>query len=156
MSTTATRIEQLIQVLTTRKSLVVSIECGRRLVAAVVAVVGRCHTTCGGRHAWRVEIEGAGTLVISVSANAAQAAQEGVYVALVGQPARIAPLPKPAPTPREQLVDELRKKTNQIMERKPTRQPTSLEVAQMAARALYGHPRRPEAGTDAYRRLRAS
>lgn len=153
---TADRIEQLVQTLATRKSLVVSVECGRRLVAAVVELVGRCHTTCGGRHVWRVEIEGAGTLVISVSAQAGKAAQEGVYVALVGQPAQIAPLPAPAPTPRAQLRDELRTKTKQIMERKKTRQPTSLEVAQMAARALYGHPRRPEDGTDAYRRLRAS
>lgn len=160
-TTTAQQIEQLIQVLATRKSVVVSVAKGRAVVAALVAQVGRCHTTCGGRHVWRVMVEGAGELVVSVSVSAARAEAEGVYLALVGQPTQIQPVAAPAPSPRAQVVEELRAATQQILagvpkQRTTTRQPSRLEVEQMRARAAFGAARRPEAGTQEYRRLRAS
>lgn len=161
MHATTQQIEQLIQALATRKSLVVSVAKGRAVVAALVAQVGRCHTTCGGRHVWRVMVEGAGELVVSVSADAAVAAREGVYLALLGQPEQLQAVTAPAPSARAKVVEELRAATQQILagvpkQRTQTRQPSRLEVEQMRARAAFGAARRPVEGTQEYRRLRAS
>lgn len=153
------KIEALVEVLRTRKSVVVSCEKGRAIVAELVAVLGRCHTTCAGQHTWRVVIPGAGELRVSVAADAARAEREGVVVALVASAADAVEVEEE--TPRVAVIEQLRAAQEEILAGTPraartTRQPSRLEVEQMRAWAAFGTPRRPEPGTAAYRRLRAS
>lgn len=152
------KISDLVQVLRTRKSVVVSVDKGRAIVAELVATLGRCHTTCAGQHTWRVQILGAGELRVSVAADAARAEREGVVVALVESAADAAPVVE---TPRVAVLEQLRAAQEEILAGTPraaraTRQPSRLELEQMRAWAAFGTPRRPEPGTAAYRRLRAS
>lgn len=151
-------ISDLVQVLRTRKSVVVSVEKGRAIVAELVAALGRCHTTCAGQHTWRVVIPNAGELRVSVAADAARAEREGVVVALVESAADAVEVVE---TPRVAVLEQLRAAQEEILAGTPraartTRQPSRLEVEQMRAWAAFGGARRPEPGTAAYRRLRAS
>lgn len=169
------KIEALCELLRERKSVVVSVDKGRAIVAAIVETCGRCHTTIGGRYTWRVMVEGMGELRVSVAADPAIAQREGVYVALSACEVSAADAPAPAPAPvvapeRAELLEQLRAAQQEIMSRgaagaalkvdraarASTRQPSRLEVEQMRAVAAFSPTRRPAEGSTAWRRLRAS